>query len=138
MTHIQDLTQTIRETHNIETLAAATDVVQLHVDAIADDAELWDADGSTLTDAGVEVVSFAIAESYRQGLNGTAEDRLLDDIGAAAAAIAANEERGAELVAERDELIRAALKTTLRRADIAAAAGFKGPERLYQIRDGRR
>lgn len=38
---------------------------------------------------------------------------------------------------ERDELVRAALRTDLRRADIAAAAGVK-EARLYQIRDGRR
>lgn len=62
---------------------------------------------------------------------------LLVQIEAAAAAIAAAERQVAEHTDRRDELIRSALRTELRRADIAAAAGLR-EARLYQIRDGRR
>lgn len=73
---------------------------------------------------------------------GVAHDRatarhLLDDIADQAAAIRAAEETIAKRTGRRDELIRAALSTELRRADIAAAARVK-EARLYQIRDGRR
>lgn len=137
MTTIDDLAQKIRDAHGIDTLTAARDVVTVHVDQIADDPELWDTDAQTLTPAGVEVITRAVAESYSVGAVATAAANLLVQIEETAAAIAVTEKHREEQVAARDELIRAALRTELRRADIAAAAGVK-EARLYQIRDGRR
>jgi hypothetical protein len=137
MSTIDDLAQKIRNAHGIDTLTAARDVVTVHVDQIADDPDLWNTDAQTLTPAGVEVITRAVAESYGIGAVATAAANLLVQIEETAAAITATEKRLAEQVAERDELIRAALRTELRRADIAAAAGVK-EARLYQIRDGRR
>lgn len=137
MTRIEDLAQNIAETHGIDSHDAAVDVVRVHVDQIADDPDLWDAEQNQLTESGADVITEAIAAAYERNLNGTVAQRLLDDIAEAAAAIEALETKVAEYTADRDELIRAALKTELRRADIAAAAGVK-EARLYQIRDGRR
>lgn len=137
MTTINDLAHTIADRHDIDSLTAAREAVTVMVDQIADDADLWDADTHALTPAGVEVVSQAIAESYKVGAVATSAQNLLADIDDTAAGIASLEKQHAELVARRDELIRAALRTELPRADIAAAARVK-PARLYQIRDGRR
>jgi len=137
MTTIDELAETIQATHDIDTLDAARDVVQVHVDQIADDADLRQPETRRLTTAGVVVVTTAVAESYTRGLHGTAAQRLLEEIGDQAAAIAAAEKTIAERTARRDELVRAALRTELPRAAIAEAAGVK-PARLYQIRDGRR
>jgi hypothetical protein len=134
---IDDLARVIRATHDIDTLDAARDVVQVHVDQIADDPALWNPDTATLTDTGVEVVTGAIAEAYRVGSVATVAQRLLDEIGDERMAIEAAKRAIIEHTARRDEKIRAALKTELRRADIAAAAGLK-PARLYQIQDVRR
>jgi hypothetical protein len=136
-TTIDTLTQTVRDTHGIDALDAARQVVTVHVDQISDDPGLWDANTSTLTDAGVELVTGAIAESYAQGYHATAAQQLLDDIADEAAAIEAATRVVAEATARRDEIIRAALRTELPRAAIARAADLK-EARLYQIRDGRR
>lgn len=137
MTSIQDLAQTIAETHGIDSRDAAVESVRVFVDQIADEADLWNAETQELTEEGVEVVSTAIAESYAKGLHATKAEQLLNEIAEAAAAISTFEAKVAEYTADRDELIRKALRTELRRADIAAAAGVK-EARLYQIRDGRR
>lgn len=137
MTRIEDLAQTIADTHGIMSRAAAEDVVRTFVDQISDDTDLWNAETEQLTPEGVQVVTTAVAVSYANDLNGTVAQRLLNEIAEAAAAIETFEGKVYEYTAERDELIRAALKTELRRADIAAAAGVK-EARLYQIRDGRR
>lgn len=134
---IVELAESIAAQHGIDSRTAAREVVTVHVDQIADDPEFWNADSATLTPAGVEVVTAAIAASYAQSLHGTDAQRLLDDIAAAAAAIETFQGKVSEYTDDRDELIRAALRTELRRADIAAAAGVK-EARLYQIRDGRR
>jgi hypothetical protein len=136
-TTIGDLAHAIAAEHGIDSFDAARDVVTVHVDQIADDPDLWNRDTETLTPAGVELVTGAVAESYRQGINSTTVDRLLDEIATAARDIAETEKRLAEQIADRDHLIRAALRTEARRCDIAAAAGVK-EARLYQIRDGRR
>lgn len=128
----------IADQHGIDSIDAARKSVTALVDQISDDPDLWDATTDTLTPAGVEVVTRAVADSYSVGAVATAAANLLVQIEDAAAAIADTEKRLAEQVAHRDELIRQALKTELRRADIAAAAGLKGEARLYQIRDGRR
>lgn len=137
MTTIDTLAQTIRNAHGIDTLDAAREVVTVHVDQISDDPDLWNADTDSLTEAGVELVTGAIAESYARGYHATAAQQLIEDIAAEAAAIEAAERTVAERTTRRDELVRAALRTELRRAEIAAAAGVK-EARLYQIRDGRR
>lgn len=67
----------------------------------------------------------------------TVASDLLERLRAKAAEIADAEHQLADLYTERDELIRAAMRTDLRRPDIAAAASLK-EARLYQIRDGRR
>lgn len=62
---------------------------------------------------------------------------LLPAIAAEEAAAARLRQHADEHTERRDELIRAALRTELPRADIATAAGVK-EARLYQIRDRRR
>lgn len=137
MTTIEDLAQTIKTIHGIDSMDAARDVVRVHVDQISDDPDLYDADTGEITDAGVDLVTDVVAQSYGQRQHGTVAQRLTEDIAAEVAAIGAAERAIAEHTARRDELIRAALKTELRREDIAVAAGLK-VARLYQIRDGRR
>lgn len=61
---------------------------------------------------------------------------LLEDLAGVATRIQAHDEARTSLIDERDELVRAALRTELRRVDISDAAGVTEP-RLYQIRDGR-
>lgn len=129
-TTIDDLAQVVAEEHGIDTFTAAVDVVTAHVDQISDDADLWDTVTSTLTPDGVEVVTRVVAESYSIGAVATRAAQILVDLEDTVTEIG-------KLTDRRDELIRAALKTELRRADIAAAAGVR-EARLYQIRDGRR
>jgi len=62
---------------------------------------------------------------------------LLDQIADAEADRKAAQRSADGAAAIRDDLIRSAMRTELRRDDIAAAAGL-GAARLYQIRDGRR
>lgn len=131
MTTIDELARAIAEQHGIDTLDAAREVVAVHVDQISDDADLWDELTDTLTPVGVEVVTRAVAESYSVGAVASSAAQILVELEQAVAEIG-------RLTARRDELIRAGLRTELRRADIAKAAGFKGEARLYQIRDGRR
>lgn len=137
MTTIDTLAEIIRDAHDIDTIDAARAVVTVHVDQVAGDADLWDADTNTLTAAGVELITGAIAESYAQGYHGSTAQLLLDNIEDEAAAIEAANQTVAERTARRDELIRAAMRTELPRAAIAAAAGVKAA-RLHQIRHGRR
>lgn len=137
MVSIEDLARQVSETHGIDTHAAAVAVVSIHVDAIADDPDLWDADTAQPTDDGAVMIREAIAESYRIGAIATTAQHLLAQIEAKTAEIAAAEQRVKDLTGERDDLIRAALRTELRRDDIATAANLK-PARLYQIRDRRR
>lgn len=132
MVSIEDLARQIAEKHNIDTHAAAVAVVAAHIDAIADDPDLWT--GEELTDAGAKVVAGAVSESYRLGLVATKASMLLEELGDVAREIRDAEERARMLVARRDGLIRTALATELRRGDIAQAAGLN-PSRLYQIRD---
>jgi hypothetical protein len=137
MTTIEDLAQDIRNIHGIDSMDAARDVVRVHVDQIASDIDLYNPGTGELTDAGTAVVTEAVAQSYRRGLNSTHAENLLALIDAEAGQIEAAEKEIAERTERRDELIRAALRTELPRASIAAAAGVK-EARLYQIRDGRR
>lgn len=125
MTTIETLAQNIRVTHDIDSLDAARRVVQAHVDQIADDPNLWDASTYTLTDAGVKLLTRAIAESYAHGYYATEAQRLIEDI--------ADE---ATTIQRRAELIRAALKTELPRTAIAEAASLNEAQ-LDQIRDSR-
>jgi len=141
MTSIDDLARTIRDTHGIDTLDAVRESVTVLVDQIADDPDLYDPDANALTDAGVQVVTEAVAASYSIGAVATRAAQLLVEIETVVAKL--NEVRRqrdgeiAELTRERDELIRAAMRTELRRADIAGAAGVK-VARLHQIRHGSR
>lgn len=137
MTTINALARQLASEYNIGTHTAAVDVVRVHVDQIAADPALWNQDTDTLTDAGVELVTGAVAESYAGGYHATAAQQLLEDIAEDAAAIAAAEQTIKNRTATRDEKIRAALKTELSRDSIAAAARLQR-SRLYQIRDGRR
>lgn len=137
LTTIYELATPIAEQHGIDSYMAAVDAIQVMVEQIADDADLWNRDKEALTPAGVRVVTESIAQSYEKGLHGTRAALLLEQIEDKAAKIRSMEAVLADLVGDRDNLIRQALKTELRRSDIAGAAGLK-EARLYQIRDGRR
>lgn len=137
MTTVDDLAETIRDSHDIDTLDAAREVVTVFVVQISDDPDLWDAAAERLTDGGVEVVAGAIAQSYAQGEHGTAAQRLIEDIEEKVTAIEAAKKQVADLIADRDKLIRAALRTELPRGEIAAAADVK-LARLHQINHGTR
>ncbi len=137
MTTIDELAETTLAEHDIDTMDAARQVVTVHIDEIRDDEDLWNVETQSLTAAGVEVVTTAIAQAYANGQYATDAQRLLDDLAEAAAAITEAEQSIAERTERRDALIRRALKTELPRQAIADAAGVK-PARLYQIRDGRR
>lgn len=136
MTTIDELGHTIATTYDID-LAPARDMVTTYIDQINDDADLWNAEERTLTADGVEVVTSAIAEGYRQGLNSTTEDQMLAELEDNRAEVNRLDERRGELDVRRDELVRALLKTSVLRRRIAEAAGVK-EARLYQIRDDRR
>lgn len=138
MTTINDLAIKIRDQHGIDSIDAARAAVIAHIEQINDDPDLYNRDTQTLTASGVEVVAEAIAQTYAIGaVRSTARD-LLEMIADEEAAAQAARSIADKHTANRDELVRAALRTTeLRRADIAAAAGIK-EARLYQIRDGRR
>ena len=136
MTAIAHLAHNVADRHDISH-AAAVDAIRAHVDQVADDPDLWDADTGELTTAGVALVTEAIAETYAGGHIATAASLLLERIADITADITSAMTRLTELTAERDELVRAALGTEARRTDIAAASGLT-VGRLYQIRDGRR
>lgn len=136
MTSINDLAIDVANAHGISH-TAAVDAITVHVDTINDDPDLWNPDTNQLTDAGVEVVTAAIAETYNTGAIATYATQLLEQIADAEARRADHARRADEARAARDELIRAAMRTEARRADIMAA-GNVGEQRLYQIRDGRR
>lgn len=129
-TSIDDLAREIADIHGIDTFDAARESVAVHVDEIRDDADLWDEATDTLTPAGVDLVKGAIAQSYSIGAVATRAAQILTELEDTAAEMD-------KLATRRDELVRAALKTELRRDDIAAAARVT-TARLYQIRDGRR
>lgn len=129
-TTIDDLARTIADEHGIDTFTAAVNVVTGTVDDIRDDADLWDSVTNTLTPAGVKLVTGAIAATYSIGAVATRAAQILVDLEDVVAEIG-------KLTARRDDLIRAGMRTELRRADIAAAAQLN-ESRLYQIRDGRR
>lgn len=136
MTTIEDLAQTTATKYDIPA-DAARDMVNIYVDQIRDDADMWNADAETLTADGVEVVTDAISEGYARKLWSTAEAHMLgelDDVTAELAGIAAKQ---ADLTERRDQLVRSLMATSVGRDEIAAAARVKAA-RLYQIRDGRR
>ena len=134
-TCIDDFATFIAERHGIDSHDAAVEMVTALVDE--DDEELWDSITSTLTPAGVEVVTRAVDESYSVGAVATRSAQILVDLEEVSADIDKLTERLNERIADRDKLVRKALGTELRRDDIATAARVK-PARLYQIRDGRR
>lgn len=127
MTTIDELAQTISQQYDIE-IDPARESVQAFVDQIADDAELWNADVNTLTDAGVNVVASAMAASGE--VTGPMATQILDDLMAATEAIDI-------ATAQRDAFIRLAMRAGIPRGEIASAAHVT-VARLYQIRDGRR
>lgn len=137
MTTVAALADTIRKTHDIDTIEAARDVVESFLPQIATDPELWNAETETFTRQGTRVVTCAVSVSYTQGFNSTADDRLLYDIADAQREIDEAKRTVEYHVEVRDKLIRTALKTALSRKDIMTAAGLSR-DRLYQIRDGRR
>jgi len=136
MTTIEDLAQTTAARYDIPT-DPARKLVATYVDQISDDADLWDAGAQTLTADGVQVVTDAISEGYRHGLNSTAESRVLADLEETAAELRRAAEAVEALTAKRDQMVRTLMTTAVSRKTIAEAAGLK-EARLYQIRDGRR
>lgn len=137
MATIDDLARVIRDRHGIDSLDAARESVTVLVDQIADDPDLWDRGAQTLTAAGVDLVTDAVAQSYSIGAVASAAAQMLVEIEEAEARRQHAESEAKRHAEARDKLIRAALRTELPRKMIAAAAGVKEP-RLYQIRDGRR
>ncbi len=130
MTTLGDLARTIQKTHGIDSHGAALSIVEVYVGQIADDPDLWNPDTLQLTDEGEQVVTAAVLAANEQDLYSTHNAALLE-------AIATTAKEILERTHERDSLIRAAMKTELPRAKIAAAADLT-EARLYQIRDGRR
>lgn len=137
MITIEDLAGEIQSTHDVDTHTHAVSVVTVHVDNVAADPDLWDADTETLTDLGAELVRDAIAQAYAQSQVATRASQLLEDLADAAERRAALDVERADVIERRDALIRSALRTELTRSAIAAAGGVT-MARLYQIRDGRR
>lgn len=129
-TTIPDLARTIQDIHGIDSHGAALSIVGVYVDQIADDPELFDPATRRLTEEGIQVVTAAVEAANERDLYSGHATALLAAISDTATAIT-------EKVAERDSLIRAAMKTELPRAKIAAAADLT-EARLYQIRDRRR
>jgi len=136
MPTIPEIANQIATTHRVDH-HAAIDVVRVYVDQITDDPDLYDPDTEELTEAGAELVTGAVAESYKIGAIATTASLLLEQIADAEQERAGLERQTQEARARRDELIRRAMQTELRRPDIAAAAGVK-EARLHQIRHGRR
>jgi|GEM_PF-1757827 len=132
VTTIDELAHEIRRRHSIGRHAAAVDVARVHVDQIADDPDLWNADTEHLTDAGRQLVLEAVAASYSVGAIATRAAQILTDLEDQAVQIRDTRDRLAELLDERNGLIRAALRTEAPVPTIAAAAGVK-PSRVHQI-----
>jgi hypothetical protein len=83
--------------------------------------ELWDPVAKTLTDEGARYIVTAIADGADNP-----DDVLID-------ALAYVVKTRADLLIQRDALIRAAMTTKLNRMRIATTAGFVADSRLYQI-----
>ncbi len=135
-TTVTDFTQDIANVHDID-LDTARHVVQVHVDQIAADRDLYDPETQALTDEGVQVVSQAIHDSDSQQLWSTTAHNLLNQLDAVVERITNTQNDLDGLVADRDQIIRKLMTTEVPRDHIATVAGLK-PARLYQIRDGRR
>jgi hypothetical protein len=135
-TTIATIAQNVANAHDID-LEVAQRVVQVHVDQIADDPDLYNPDDQTLTDKGVQVVSRIIQVSDGQELWSTTAHDLLDQLDNITTAIRDAQERVDYLTDDRDRIIRGLMGTEVPREHIATVAGLK-VARLYQIRDGRR
>ena len=133
---ILDLAQDVAAQRNIET-TAAVEVVTTYVDQISDDTSMWCAETSTLTEAGERVVVTAIEAGYDNNLHSTAEDLMLDELEQVPAKLRALHVQEAQLIGERDDLVRKLMKTSVARPRIAEAAELS-VDRLYQIKDHRR
>jgi hypothetical protein len=136
MTTINDLAQTIAAKYDIPA-DAARDLVEVYVNQISDDADLWDADSEALTGEGVEVVETAISEGYARKQWSTVEASMLAELDDVTAELAAMTSKHDTLTERRGQLVRSLMATSVARSEIAAAARVK-EARLYQIRDKRR
>src|ERR1051326_4284844 len=102
MTTIEELAQTIANIHGIDTLEAARQVVQVHIDQISRDVDLYNAERHELTDAGETLVTEAVAQSYARGFVSTAAENLLSKIDAEADAIKAAQDEISRRTKRRD------------------------------------
>lgn len=132
MKTVAELAQDVANAYDIDT-ETAQQVVQVHVDQISDDPDLWNAADQTLTNNGAQVVSRAIQHSTDHQLWGTQATAMLDELAEVTNRLSQHD----ELIADRDRLIRNLMGTEVPREHIASVAGLK-VARLYQIRDGRR
>jgi hypothetical protein len=131
-----DLASLIANQHDISQEAALAAIL-VHTDQITDDPDLYSPEAEELTNAGVKLVTEAIAESYRQVLVSTKAGLLLQQIEIAEQERANLKQQTREALMRRDELVCRAFNAELPRDLIATAAGIN-KARLYQIRDGRR
>lgn len=130
MTTVEDLARTIQTDFGIDSYGAALSIVGVHLNAISDDPDLYNQDTRELTDLGADMVTEAVAATDHNGWYGTRTNAILEAVAETTLFIR-------EKTAERDSLIRAAMKTEIPRGKIAEAADLS-EARLYQIRDGRR
>jgi hypothetical protein len=116
----EHLLTTIRRSYTLTTRGAAVAVADIYLSQILAATEAGLERGTpTEDDLGDAALMFG---------HGERTDELL-------AAIEERATTAREALAERDDLIVAALATTRPRPDIAAAAGLANVSRLYQIRD---
>ncbi len=133
---VETFAQAVANAHDID-LETAQQVVQVHVNQIADDPDLYDPDTKTLSNKGAKIVDQAIQNSDSQQLWSTTAHNLLNQLDAVVERITNTQNDLDVLVADRDQIIRKLMTTEVPRDHIATVAGLK-PARLYQIRDGRR
>ncbi len=129
MTTIADLAHSIQQQHGIDSHGAALAIINVYVDQISDDPDLWDDARHELTPDGERVIRGAVEAAEAQELYGTVATQALEALAEKAAA-------ARETTAERDSLIRFLMTTEIPRKKIAEA-GLVSEPRLYQIRDGR-
>lgn len=121
MITVSELSRAVASVHGIDDLSAATAVVWAHLTEVRDDPDFYDTGTGAFTADGAAFIIESINQSYQIGAVSTIASDLLRLI---------EESTGSE----RDAYVRSALRTELRRVDIAAAAGVAAAD-LDRIRD---
>jgi hypothetical protein len=112
MTPLEHAARGVRDHYGITDHAASVAIVLTYAARISNDPELWDPVAKTLTDEGACYIVTAIADGADNP-----DDVLID-------ALAYVVKTRADLLIQRDALIRAAMTTKLNRMRIATTAGF--------------